>query len=160
MEFSQLLDEALVFGCSVNIIIVIYLGGAPAQEMLHCGVTRGTCDDNREIGLLILVISCRRRCLRNLQNGPRDSASKFLSAFPQRPGIISTLILRPLIRACRMTTGTPNRLQPASKKATSRLIGETFTCGPYPTSLFTRRTDHSNQSRTQVCSPKFFDVRC
>jgi len=87
MEFSQLLDEALVFGCSVNIIIVVYLCGAPAQEMLHYGVTRGTCDDNREIGLLILVISCRRRCLRNLQNRKRDSASKFRRPFRNVPGL-------------------------------------------------------------------------
>jgi len=111
MEFGQLLNEALVFGCSVNIIIVIYLGGAPAQEMLHCGVTRGTCDGNREIGLLILVISCNLSAtvFEKLAKWPAVQTrfcEQILPAFPQRPGIISTLILRPLIRACRMTTVT------------------------------------------------------
>jgi hypothetical protein len=35
MEFSQLLDEALIFGSPVDVIVVVDFCSAPAQETLH-----------------------------------------------------------------------------------------------------------------------------
>ena len=36
MKFCQLFDEALVLGCSVDVIVIVDLCCASAQKMLHC----------------------------------------------------------------------------------------------------------------------------
>jgi hypothetical protein len=50
MEFSQLLDEALIFGSPVDVIVVVDFCSAPAQETLHYAPdAMGLAKANREI---------------------------------------------------------------------------------------------------------------
>ena len=35
MKFSQIVNEAFVFGCSVNIVVIIDFGSASTQKILH-----------------------------------------------------------------------------------------------------------------------------
>lgn len=78
MKFCQLFDEALVLGCSVDVIVIVDLCCASAQKMLHCEMAaKRLMARDREIDLLIwLAAQAAQRNLVGTRSESRASCGR------------------------------------------------------------------------------------